>query len=130
MIKTLLSTALVAVVAAIGFAPTAQAASGTITISGKVLADTCTVAVNNGSTVVLPVVMTSALNTVGAVAGATNFDVDLSGCDTNTTSATMAFSGGNINSTTGNLDNAAVGGSNVPVQLLKDRKSTRLNSSH
>src|SRR3546814_20420494 len=58
MNKTLLSTALVAVVAAIGFAPTAQAASGTITISGKVLADTCTVAVNNGSTVVLPVVMT------------------------------------------------------------------------
>lgn len=118
MNKTLLSAALVAVVAAIGFAPTAQAAGGTITISGKVLADTCVVAVNGGSTVALPTVMTGALNTVGAVAGATNFTVGLTGCDTNTTSATMAFSGSNINSGTGNLDNTAPSGSNVQVQLL------------
>ena len=118
MNKTLLSTALVAVVAAIGFAPTAQAAGGTITITGKVLADTCVVAVNGGSTVVLPVVMTSSLNTVGAVAGATSFNIGLTGCDTNTTSATMAFSGSNINSTTGNLNNTASSGSNVQVQLL------------
>ncbi|WP_426701127.1 fimbrial protein [Rhodanobacter sp. Col0626] len=118
MNKTLISTALVAVVAAIGFAPTAQAAGGTITISGKVLADTCVVAVNGGSTVALPTVMTAALNTVGSVAGATNFSIGLTGCDTNTTSATMAFSGANINSTTGNLNNTAVSGSNVQVQLL------------
>jgi major type 1 subunit fimbrin (pilin) len=118
MNKTLLSTALVAVVAAIGFAPTAQAASGTIAITGKVLADTCVVAVNGGSTVVLPTVMKSDLATVGAVAGATNFTVGLTNCDTNTTSATMAFSGGSINSSTGNLDNTAPSGSNVQVQLL------------
>ncbi len=118
MNKTLLSTALVAVVAAIGFAPTAQAAGGTINITGKVLSDTCVVAVNGGATVVLPVVMTSTLNTVGAVAGATNFNVGLTGCDANTTSATMGFSGGNINASTGNLDNAAPSGSNVQVQLL------------
>jgi major type 1 subunit fimbrin (pilin) len=118
MNKTLLSTALVAVIAATAFAPSAQAAGGTITISGKVLADTCVVAVNGGSTVALPTVMTGALNTVGAVAGATNFDVGLTGCDSNTSSATMAFSGGNINSSTGNLNNTAVGGSNVQVQLL------------
>ncbi|MHB1058394.1 MAG: fimbrial protein [Rhodanobacter sp.] len=118
MNKTLVSTALVAVMAAIGFAPTAQAAGGTINITGKVLADTCVVAVNGGATVVLPVVMTSSLNTVGAVAGATSFNIGLTGCDTNTTSATMAFSGSNINSTTGNLNNTASGGSNVQVQLL------------
>jgi major type 1 subunit fimbrin (pilin) len=117
MNKTLLSTALVAVVAAIGFAPTAQAAGGTITISGKVLSDTCVVAVNGGSTVALPTVMTADLNTVGAVAGAINFTVGLTGCDTNTASATMAFSGANINAN-GNLDNTAVSGSNVQVQLL------------
>ena len=47
MNKTLLSTALVAVMAATAFAPTAQAAnSGTITFSGKVLADTCVISVN------------------------------------------------------------------------------------
>lgn len=117
MNKTLLSTALVAVVAAIGFAPTAQAAGGTINITGKVLSDTCVVAVNSGATVVLPVVMTSSLSAVGAVAGATNFNVGLTGCDANTTSATMAFSGGNINASTGNLNNAAPSGSNVQIQL-------------
>jgi major type 1 subunit fimbrin (pilin) len=118
MNKTLLSTALVAVMAAAAFAPTAQAAGGTINISGKVLTDTCIVSVNGGSTVVLPTVMSSTLNTVGAVAGATSFAVGLTGCDTNTTSATMAFSGSNINSTTGNLNNTAALGSNVQVQLL------------
>lgn len=118
MNKTLLSTALVAVVAAIGFVPTAQAAGGTINITGKVLSDTCIVAVNGGSTVVLPVVMTSTLGSVGAVAGTTSFNVGLTGCDANTTSATMAFSGGSINTTTGNLDNTAPSGSNVQIQLL------------
>jgi major type 1 subunit fimbrin (pilin) len=62
--------------------------------------------------------MKSDLATVGAVAGATNFTVGLTNCDTNTTSATMAFSGGSINSSTGNLDNTAPSGSNVQVQLL------------
>lgn len=119
MNKTLLSTALVAVMAATAFAPTAQAANtGTITISGKVLSDTCTVAVNGGATVVLPTVMTNSLSTVGSSTGTTPFNVALSGCDTNTTSASMAFSGSNIDSTTGNLKNTVSGGSNVQVQLL------------
>jgi major type 1 subunit fimbrin (pilin) len=119
MNKTLLSTALVAVVAAIGFVPTAQAAGGTINISGKVLADTCVVKVNgNGATVVLPTVMTSALNAVGATTGATTFNVGLTGCDANTTSATMAFAGTNIDSATGNLKNTAALGSNAQIQLL------------
>ena len=129
MNKTLLSSALVAVMAAVAFAPTAQAASGTITVTGKVLTDTCVVSVNGGSTVVLPTVMTSSLNTVGAVAGATGFTVGLSGCDTNTTSATMAFTGANINSTTGNLNNTAALGSNVQVQLLNSA-NTAINTSN
>ena len=81
MNKTLLSTALVAVIAATAFVPTAQAAnSGTINFSGTVLADTCTIAVNGGSTVALPTVMTAAFgNTVGTVAGATPFTIGLSG---------------------------------------------------
>ncbi len=131
MNKTLLSTALVAVMAAAAFAPTAQAAGGTINISGKVLTDTCVVSVNGGSTVVLPTVMSSSLNTVGAVAGATPFSVGLTGCDTNTTSATMAFSGSNINTTTGNLNNTAASGSNVQVQLLNGASviNTSLNTN-
>jgi major type 1 subunit fimbrin (pilin) len=119
MNKTLLATALVAVIAATAFAPTAQAAnSGTITISGKVLSDTCTVSVNNGSTVALPTVMTASLGTVGATAGTTPFTIALSGCDANTTSAAMSFSGANIDAGTGNLKNTVAGGSNVQVQLL------------
>jgi len=119
MNKTLLSTALVAVIAATAFAPAAQAANtGTITISGKVLSDTCTVAVNGGATVALPTVMTASLGTVGATAGTTPFTVALTGCDTNTTTAAMSFSGSNIDAGTGNLKNTVVGGSNVQIQLL------------
>jgi major type 1 subunit fimbrin (pilin) len=120
MSKRLLSTALAAVIAAAGFAPSAQAASsGTINFTGKVLADTCTISVNGGSTVALPTVMTAAFgSTVGTVAGTTPFSVALSGCDTNTASAQMQFSGANIDSTTGNLKNTAASGSNVQIQLL------------
>ena len=110
MNKTLLATALVAVVATTAFAPTAQAANtGTITISGKVLADTCTVSINGGATVALPTVMTGAFAAVGDTAGTKPFTVNLSGCDSNTTTATMAFSGSNIDAGTGNLNSGGDG---------------------
>lgn len=130
MKKTLLSTALVAVIAAAAFVPTAQAAnSGTINFTGKVLADTCTVAVNGGATVALPSVMTGAFSGVGSVAGATPFTIGLSGCDTNTTKANMAFTAGaNVDATTGNLKNATSGGSNVQIQLLNSSNAV-INTS-
>lgn len=131
MNKTLLSTALVAVIAATAFAPTAQAANtGTITISGKVLSDTCTVAVNGGATVALPTVVTAAFGgSVGTVAGATPFTVALSSCDTNTTKANMAFTAGtNVDAGTGNLKNATSGGANVQIQLLNST-SQAINTS-
>lgn len=124
MKKTLISTALVAVMAATAFAPTAQAVTapgGTINITGKVLGSTCAVAVNNGTAVILPTIMTSDLTAAGTSSTAsTNFDVKLTGCDKNTGTATMVFGGGNINSGNGNLDNATIApaGSNVQVQLL------------
>lgn len=121
MKKTLISTALVAIMAATGFVPTAQAVTapgGTITINGKVLGATCAVAVNNNTAVVLPTIMTSDLATAGVASTAsTDFDVKLTGCDKNTGTATMVFGGGNINAGNGNLDNGAAGGSNVQVQL-------------
>jgi major type 1 subunit fimbrin (pilin) len=130
MKKTLISTALVAVMAAIGFAPTAQAVSapgGTINITGKVLGATCTVAVNGGATVLLPTVMKTDLATAGATAGATNFNISLTGCDTNTTSATMVFSGTNIDTTTGYLNNTVTGGSTAKIQLLQG--TAQINTS-
>jgi major type 1 subunit fimbrin (pilin) len=121
MNKTLLSAALVAVIAATAFAPTAQAAnSGTINFTGKVLADTCAIAVNGGATVALPNVSALAFgSTVGTTAGATPFTVALSGCDTSTAKANMAFTAGtNVDASTGNLKNATGGGANVQIQLL------------
>lgn len=123
MKKTLLSTALVALIAATALAPTAQAASsGTINFTGKVLADTCVIKINNSASnvVALPTVMTAAFGSAaGNVAGATKFTVDLSNCDTNTKNADMAFTAGpSIDTTSGNLNNTTTGGSNVQIQLL------------
>jgi major type 1 subunit fimbrin (pilin) len=130
MNKTLLCTTLVAVIAAAAFSSPAQAAGGTITFKGKVLADTCTVAVNGGATVQLPTVMTSALNAANAVAGATNFNVGLTGCDANTTSATMAFTAGTtIDTTTGNLKNTVAGGSSAQIQLLNGASVINTNTN-
>ncbi|MEO5810591.1 MAG: fimbrial protein [Rhodanobacter sp.] len=131
MNKTLLSTALVAVIAATAFLPTAQAASsGTINFTGRVLADTCAIAVNGGSTVTLPNVTTTTFgSTVGTTAGAVPFTIALSGCDTNTTKANMAFTAGtNVDTTTGNLKNATSGGANVQIQLLNSASAV-INTS-
>ncbi len=133
MNKTLLCTALVAAVAATALAPTAQAASsGTINFTGKVLADTCVIQINNSTSnvVALPTVMTAAFGAAaGNVAGATNFTVDLSNCDTNTANANMAFTAGpSIDTTSGNLKNATAGGSNVQIQLLNSTSAV-INTS-
>lgn len=128
MKKLLLSTAL----AAAAFAPAAFAAStGTINITGKVVADTCVISVNSSptSTVALPTVTTNTLSTVGSVAGKTSFTIGLTGCDNNVTGAQMAFNGSNVDGTTGNLNNASgAGNSNVQVQLLNNA-STAINTS-
>ena len=126
MKKTLLSAAMIAGLGIAAFAPlSVQAAppanSGTITFTGKVVANTCAVNVNNSGnasgTVQLPVVFTTALNTAGFTAGTTNFTLAVTGCDGNLTSVQPLFSGGSIDTTTGDLKNTA-GGNNVEVQLL------------
>lgn len=130
MKKTLLSSALVAIMAA-AFVPTTQAAtSGTINFTGRVLTDSCTINVNgSGATVVLPNVSTAAFGAAGSVAGATPFTIALTGCDINTTKANMAFTAGStIDSTTGNLKNTASGGSDVQIQLL-DSGNSAINTS-
>ena len=121
MPKTLLSTALVAVLGTVAFLPAARAAvnTGTININGKVLQDTCTVTVNGGAgnTVTLTPVMTSSLAASGTKAGATAFTLNLSGCDANATKAQLSFITGTNNVADGNLKNASYA-SNVEVQLL------------
>lgn len=134
MKKTLLSAVMIASfgVAALASMSAQAASTGTINFTGKVLADTCTINVNGSgnNTVALPSVMTTAFSsTVGSVAGATQFTIGLTGCDTNTTSAKMGFTGTQIDSSTGNLKNATTsGGSNVEIQLL-DSAGTAINTS-
>lgn len=123
MNKTLLSAALIAGFGIAAFAPQTARADGTITFTGKVVANTCTFNVNGGGasgsgTVQLPVVFTSDLTTSGNVAGNTPFNIVVSGCDSNLTSVQEKFGGSNINAA-GNLTNtSATPAANVDVQLL------------
>jgi len=100
----------------------ARAVDGTITFTGKVVANTCAFAVNGGGSsnaVQLPVVFTSALTTAGNVAGTTAFTIAASGCDPLLTSVQAYFtSAANVDTTTGNLKNTGGTAANVQVQLL------------
>jgi major type 1 subunit fimbrin (pilin) len=109
---------------------TASAAgSGTITISGQVVADSCGIQVGSGNNVYLPTVTTAAFAAAGSTAGDTNFNVQLTGCSTVLKTAQMAFSGTTIDSTNGNLNNQAGAGSNVQIQLLNGTNPINLSNN-
>jgi len=114
-----------AAVIALACAGSAQAADGTITINGQITDVTCNVAVNGGTqnaTVTLPTVSTSSLDAAGKTAGATPFNITLSGCVSATggtlnTASTWFEPGATVDSTTGRLiSNGTV--NNVQVELL------------
>jgi major type 1 subunit fimbrin (pilin) len=125
MNKTLLSAALIAGFGIAALAPqNAQAAvDGTITVTGLVVAQTCTVdaQASGGNadlkTVALPLVLAPALTAVGSTAGTTAFSIVVANCDKALSTVQTSFSGGNINAGDGNLTNPA-GATNVEVQLL------------
>ncbi|ERL49346.1 hypothetical protein BJB45_07700 [Halomonas huangheensis] len=98
----------------------ALAADGTIDITGRVTDSSCTIAVDGGSassSVVLPTISSTSLATDGAVAGATPFTFNLSGCPT-TGSARAYFESTNVDMGTGYLvNNAASPAENVQVQI-------------
>ena len=129
---TLLAGALAAACGALTLAPAANAADGTITFNGKVIAPTCSVSNASGGnlSVNLPTVLTTAFSGLGSTAGQTSFELSLTGCPTSPSGIQVAaeFSGSNINSTDGNLNNTAAGGSNVEVQLT-DGSGTAINLS-
>ena len=139
MKKTLLSTALVAVVAAVAMPSAFAASGGTITINGEVLDSTCTVSGGDNApggsdfTVQLAPIHKDKLAAANAVAGAKGFTVNVGGqtgysCDT-TMGAKVWFQNDptKIDSATGNLKNIQSGGaSNVQVQLL-NQAATPIN---
>jgi len=130
MNKILLSAAITAGLGIAAFAPqTARAADGTITFTGKVVANTCAFKVNGGgssNTVILPPVFTTALSAAADVAGTTKFTIGVSGCDTNLSSVQAYFTGSNVDTTTGNLANTG-SATGVQVRLLDDATSSPLN---
>ena len=127
MTKTLLSAALIAGLGIAAFAPqAAHAVDGTINISGKITGSTCTISNSTGTgtstfTVTLPTVATSALSTLGAVAGTTPFSINLSGCTflaAGNVSTYFEPSSANVLAD-GNLKNTAAT-NGVEVRLLND----------
>jgi len=116
-----------------------QASDGTLTFTGAVTANSCTLKVNGvtgaTATVALPTVDTAALSNVAprTTAAGTFFSIDVSACtavqDIGGTAAPSTVqiyfeAGPNVDETTGGLINTAVGGSNVEVNLYNASGAT------
>jgi len=128
-----MKNALISSLVAAGILATASASAvasdGTITFTGNVESQTCTVSVNGGdssATVTLPTVASSVLATEGETAGSTAFTISLTAC-TDTSGSVYAYfeQGANVDTTTGKLTNTGTA-TNVQVQL-KDSVSNILN---
>lgn len=106
---------------------------GNVVITGKIVAQTCTVAGDSGTdvNVTLPTISNALLQTTAATAGRTPFTIKLTGCTAPSGDASAPTTVGvyfspdaTFNATTGTLTNLASGGaSNVTVQLLNADKS-------
>ena len=110
-----------------GLVANANAVDGSVTFSGQIVDQTCTVANNNKDlTVKLPTVQSSSLATANSTAGETPFTISLSGCKTKTTSGiskVKAFflpHATNVDENTHNLMNIEQNSpaTHVQVQLL------------
>ncbi len=111
----------------------AMAYDGTISFTGKVVAQTCRITTgNNGNfTVTLPTVSQTALTNEGSTTGLTPFSISLTGCTTgqNGSSNVKAFfePGANTDFNTNKLKNASSGGAqNVQIQLLNNDGTTAI----
>lgn len=102
----------------------AHAADGTITFTGTIVSQTCTIN-GNGSgskdfTVALPTVSASALNGAGQTAGRTPFNIQLTGCSGTGNVHAYFESGATTDAGTGNLKLNAGGADQVQIGLLND----------
>ena len=139
MKKTLISTALAAVLGFVALAPmVASASDGTITFNGQITDTTCTVtgggaATGTGNiTVTLPTVSTSSLPNGGSTAGDTNFSLTLSGanCTDGKTAALWIETTQTpaLDTATGALINQVSGGAgNVEVRMVNPANNQPIN---
>lgn len=102
----------------------ASASDGTINFNGLLTAATCAITVNDVptpavATVTLPTVSTSVLAATGQVAGATDFNIKLSGCSPSSGAVAAYFEAGSgVDPLTGNVKNSSGTATNVQFQLL------------
>ncbi|CAK6501299.1 Major fimbrial subunit SMF-1 (plasmid) [Pantoea sp. Nvir] len=98
----------------------AQASDGTISFTGNIESQTCTVDVNGGgssATVPLPNISSSHLQAAGQTAGSTRFTINLSACSSDSGEIYAYFEqGANVNAD-GRLVNTGTA-TNVELQLL------------
>ena len=99
------------------------APDGTVTITGKVIQQTCTLAGTSGNyTVSLPTVAASSFTTGALTNGETKYTINLTNCPAGAIGVYYDNTGANVN-TSGRLNNTVTGGSNVNVQLLNSAKT-------
>ncbi|MEJ6498281.1 fimbrial protein [Pseudoalteromonas lipolytica] len=96
----------------------AHASDGTITFTGRIVDNTCTISNPSGSdfAVNLPSVSRNTLSESGSVAGRTPFTINLSNCSSGNVS-TYFESGSTVDFDTGRLVNQTSPESNVQLQL-------------
>ena len=130
MKRLLLSTAVVSCLVAVG----AQASDGQINFQGELTDSTCQIAIDGSpspATVVLPTLSVQALAAPGAVAGRTQFNIELSGCTglvTTSTAAAYFENGASVDSTTNNLVNTTTSGAgNVQLQLIDAQSNMKID---
>lgn len=112
MFKKLTTLALIAA------ASSAYAVDGTVTVSGTVVSNTCTVTPST-SAVTLPTVSTSALNSIGAVAGMTPWNVTVSGCGATSINMNTYFEYGSTTNSSGRLSKSSGTSTGVDIQVLQ-----------
>ncbi|MEX2943649.1 fimbrial protein [Serratia fonticola] len=115
----------------LGFATSALAIDGTVTFEGIVNDTTCTLTTDSQNMAVLLPSVTSA-DFTGADAAATipavKFSLSAAGCDAGAVSASVLFAtGGNVDSTNGNLNNSVSGGTDAQIRIYKADGTTPIN---
>jgi major type 1 subunit fimbrin (pilin) len=129
--------ALIPIMGSIYSSITLASSDNTISFQGEVTDQTCSLTVNGNNSspiVLLPTVSATSLATSGNVAGATNFDIGVSGCTASTDSSTTistVFVGNLVDSTNvGTLGNSGTA-KNVNIQILdSSSKSIDLSSTY
>ena len=115
----------------LGLAAHASAVDGTITFEGVVNDTTCTLDTNSQNmSVLLPSVTSTDFTGANTAANssAVKFSLNATGCDVGAVSASVLFAtGGNVDSTNGNLNNSFAGGTDAQIRIYKADGTTPIN---